>query len=917
MRPVLARRVVGVCAAMLLLLMALFFVARATSNATYSRLEVREAKANVVRLEQVLKSHQRDIESVASDWGTWDDTYRLLLGKNPGFADTNLEPSSLQTIRADMMAFVNEDGRVLQPRRIDLGGSGKPLPFPKSLRALLEARPDYVRLTRIGQFKTGVLDLPEGLLLFTTRAVTDNVGAKPPHGVILVGRFLDADEVKDISRQTNLNVALHLAKGVPSLSGDVRRAFDAKSPVGTVITPSSASTMTGTTIVRDVAGSPVGVLMFHFPRTIYRAGQDSLRRFGSTLTIFGIFALALVVVTLVRQDMEAQEREHADVARRVSEERYRLLIRNMADAVFGLTSDGVIAFANPQASVLTGLANETLFGMHYNVLMVESVAERVGQRMPSLHGQSELVEIEILTAFGRLVPVDLSMTVTDAEATGGIAVQWIARDITERKRHEAKLVYLAEHDYLTGLMNRRRFEEEFDHSLERSRRGKHYGAFFWLGLDAFKALNDRFGHSAGDEVLTTLANTLGTSLRAGSVMCRLEGDQFGILLYDVDAEGARVAAERLLSKVHAIEFLFSGQSVHVTGCLGISLFPGHGSTVEELMGRADTAMYAAKSVDRNCFDFWQPNEDWEDELSARFEWSAWIEEALANDRFLVYAQPIVDLSDGSVDRYELLIRLQGEDGEVIQPDSFLPVAERVGLINQIDRWMVRYAIALLAAHHADSGLHLDVNLSGKAMADPKLLALIESGLRDASVDPARLGFEITETAAIVDMNKARTFVGALKNIGCRAMLDDFGSGFSSFYYLNNLLVDGLKIDGSFVMRLKTSPRDQHIVRAIVELCGGFGITSTGEFVEDAGTYEALRRYGVTYAQGFAMGRPIPAEEAFVRGAAIPDGGECCTQPRERRRRAKSPKAEEPATTAGMAASLASALSVEQEASKLE
>ena len=871
MHSVLARRVRDVCAVVLLLLVGLFFAVQAISSAAFAALEVREADANVVRVNEAVAARMNDLGSVADDWGTRDDAYRVILGQNPGFAAANLTPSSLQALRLNVMTLVTEDGRVLQPGSVDLE-TGEPRPFPESLRTLLAARPSYIRLTRIGQTSAGLLSLPEGLLLFTARAVTDSAGTKPPRGVIFVGRFLEAEEVDAIAKQTNLDVALYAAAEVPKLPAAVRSAFASGSATGTVVAASSPGTMTGSIVLPDVTGTPAAVLVVRFPRAIHQAGQNSMFYFAVALAIFGVFTLGVVIVALVRRNRETLERKHAESAQHASEERYRLLIDNMADAVFGLTSDGVIVFANPQASVLTGHPNDALLGMSYRELVHESGVERVGERMPSGRGRTESFETEMENAYGRSVPVELSMTATGIESIGGIAVQWIARDITERKRHEAQLVYLAEHDYLTGLMNRRRFDEELDHALERSRRSRRCGAFLWLDVDAFKDVNDRFGHRAGDAVLIALAGIFTRELRADGALCRLEGDEFGILLHDADADGACIVAERLLSKVREAEFVFSGQQVHVTGSLGIALFPDHASTTEELMAHADAATYAAKQEDRDRYRLYRPDEDWDDELSSRFEWSARIERALAEDRFLVYAQPIVDLSDGSVDRYELLIRLQGEGGEIIPPDSFLPIAERVGLIHQIDRWMVRHAIELLATHSGDARLRLDVNLSGKVLSDSRIVSLIDSELSRAGVDPARLGVEITETVAIFDMSKASELIVALKDIGCRVTLDDFGSGFSSFYYLNNLPIDGLKIDGTFVKGLTASPKDQHIVRAMVELCGGFGIASTGECVEDAGALDLLVGYGVTYAQGFAIGRPLPAEEAFAAGGAVPGAG---------------------------------------------
>jgi len=295
--------------------------------------------------------------------------------------------------------------------------------------------------------------------------------------------------------------------------------------------------------------------------------------------------------------------------------------------------------------------------------------------------------------------------------------------------------------------------------------------------------------------------------------------------------------------------------------MGIVLFPSHATTVEELLARADLAMYYAKEQGRNQCRVHDPGDGWEADQKARLDWTERIDRALAEDRLLAYVQPVVRLSDGSVDRYELLLRMKADDGQILPPSDFMPLAERTGRIREIDRWVVRRAIGLISENaSAISPFRLDVNLSGRAFSDPELLTLIRSEIARCGTDPELFGVEITETAAVTDMGKAREFINALRDIGCRVALDDFGSGFSSFYYLKNLPIDTLKIDGSFVQQLCMNTEDRHVVRAMVELSRGFGISCTAEWVEDEKTLELLREYGVTYAQGFHIAHPFPVTE---------------------------------------------------------
>lgn len=868
LRSYFTRRILGTLASVIVLVGALYFVLHAVSTWTFTALETREGNANILRVTEALEARAMPIASVAGDWGTWDDTYKLVTSGNPAFADENMQPSMLATLRIDLMTFVTEGGDVLQSRCIDMETS-QAREFPESLEALLATRPEFVRLTNIGQESTGILSLPEGPLLFAARAVTDNSATKAPHGVIFVGRFLDAHEIAALSKQTRLDVSMFMTARPSGLPADVREVFASTASAETVVQPDDSATMSGYALLRDAYGKPVVVLRAQFPRTVYRAGQRSMQNLAAAFALFGAFTLGTIGVALVGQQTESEERRRAEETANASEERYRCLIENMAEAVLGLDTQGRVIFANPQARALTGYAEDAILGMDSADLMPTMAAASMSERTEVESGETESFESEFLNANGRTVPVELSVTSMDREVARGIASQWIAHDITIRKRNEAQLVHLAQHDYLTGLINRRTFEEELERALDRSRRGSQRGAFLWLDLDAFKDVNDRFGHKAGDDVLTAISAVLASELRSGSLLCRLGGDEFGILLDEADEEAARVASDRLLDRINGAEFNFGGQPIHVTASVGIAVFPDQASTSEELMSRADMAMYAAKQDDRNCSRLYVPAQDWESELDARFRWSTVIERALADGGFVVYAQPIVGLATMAIDRYELLIRLMGDDGVIIPPDAFLPVAEQVGLIHQIDRWMVTQAIELLAEHGKSQPLRLDVNLSGKVLSDPSMVPLISAELERTGVDPGSLGVEITETVAIFDMMKARAFIEAIRGIGCRVMLDDFGSGFSSFYYLNNLPVDGLKIDGGFVSDLPTNPKDRHIVQAIVELCNAFDITSTGEFVEDAETFGLLARYGVTYAQGYALGRPLPAAAAFEAGAFIP------------------------------------------------
>jgi diguanylate cyclase (GGDEF)-like protein/PAS domain S-box-containing protein len=437
------------------------------------------------------------------------------------------------------------------------------------------------------------------------------------------------------------------------------------------------------------------------------------------------------------------------------------------------------------------------------------------------------------------------------------------QDISERKELSARLEYVLDHDFLTGLFNRRRFHLELAQEAERVSRYGVKGAVLIIDLDNFKFINDTFGHSAGDELLKGVAGVLRHRVRRNDVVARVGGDQFAVLLPEVDADQALIVAAGIVKTLGQRVAVLGDQSIHVTASVGLAPFD-HLSAVE-LLEIADLAMYEAKQAGRNRVAVHRPDRGPRDKPPARPVGADLIRDALKEGRLLLYCQPILDLKRQEVCQYEILVRLRVEGQiEPMEPSSFLYVAERFGLIQEIDSWVAREAVALIAEHaRAGRRLVLHVNLSGKSIGNPTVCELTEKAIADAGIDPTCLIFELTETVAISNIEEAKEFAHRLHVRGCRFALDDFGAGFGSFYYLKTLPFDFFKIDGEFIRDIVDSPMDRLVVEAIVGIARGTGKKTIAEFVADAKTALLLARCGVDYAQGYHVGRPRPVKDVLL------------------------------------------------------
>jgi diguanylate cyclase (GGDEF)-like protein len=435
--------------------------------------------------------------------------------------------------------------------------------------------------------------------------------------------------------------------------------------------------------------------------------------------------------------------------------------------------------------------------------------------------------------------------------------------LTKAEKTEAELRYIADHDSLTGLLDRRRFRAELDQYVSFSARYGGQGAVMIIDIDGLKAVNDSLGHHAGDNLIRHIAAIMRERVRTTDIVARLSGDEFAVLMPQTDTEGAMQLGEDLRAQI--AESAAAGLDVEMaTISVGITMFGGErGIGAEAVLVAADQAMYRAKEEGRNQIALFRHPGEPQRQGARRQTTSARIREALTQDRLSLHIQPIRSLSSGGIERYEVLLRMTGENGEVLPASSFIEAAERSGMVQELDRWVVVRALELLAEREQSGNpVSLHVNLSGASVADLSVLEFIERRLDEGQADPARCTFEITETGRVHNYEAAAGFADRITEFGCQVAIDDYGAGFGPFHYLKNIPFDLIKIDGSFIRDMPNSDADQLTVQAIVQIARGLGKTTIAEYVQDDVTAEMLREYGVDMAQGYHLGRPVDVAEAL-------------------------------------------------------
>jgi len=583
-----------------------------------------------------------------------------------------------------------------------------------------------------------------------------------------------------------------------------------------------------------------------------------------------------LIYTLTKLDSEVEQRNQHLLSRSKELQNERNFISNILDTaqviIMRLDRLGVIISINQFGEKLIGYDEASLVKKHLFIDLIydnesfyaieQVIANLLDNKYRTYQHNSSLYSVDGIKLYVSWFFTLIHNLDTNPE------ILVVGLDLTQRRAIETELAWLADHDPLTRLFNRRRFEKELHKAQLEARRFNHTNALIFLDIDQFKFINDSSGHQAGDQLLIMVANTLLKAVRNTDIIARFGGDEFVVLAPQINQNGAKSLINKIFRQMMNVEIFFDEMLHKVSISAGLLMFPVDDHNEQDLMASADIAMYKAKDSGRGKWCLVSPDDLNRENVKQRVNWKSKIEKALVEDRFVLYFQPIMRIADKNISHYECLLRMIDEDGSIIAPGFFIGVAEQTGLIRLIDKLVLEMSIQHQKRFTTENlDIMLSINLSGDFLSDPDAFSICTNLLNKYKVKAQQFIFEVTETHAVTNLQSANSFISELTAIGGKFSLDDFGVGFSSMNYLKKLPVQYLKIDGEFIKNLTHDYEDKLFVKAINEIAKGMKIKTIAEFVENSEILSELSEIGVDYAQGYGIGKPMPYLEFHQQKAS--------------------------------------------------
>lgn len=554
-------------------------------------------------------------------------------------------------------------------------------------------------------------------------------------------------------------------------------------------------------------------------------------------------------------------------------ERLKATVDSMGEGLLTTDLQGHVQYLNPYAENLIGLTSAVAYQLPVEKvfkLLNETTRAQAVSPVDLCLAESRLItnvnEIVLLNKHGEEFGIDVSAAPIIDIGGNMLGVVMSFKDVSTQRKIASEVAYRASYDRVTGLYNRHAFEKALGRFVQNNREIGKMNALLFIDLDRFKQVNDACGHVVGDQLLKEVAGVMQDCVRKTDMVARIGGDEFGIILRKCDAEKSILLAKSLCKAIGEYRFQHAGSTFEISASIGLVMINESWESEGKLLQAADRACYQAKDEGRNRVHVYVAAHSKPDSMHMMAKWANRIEEALEESKFVLYSQRIFPLKGNAKDQQlahaEILIRMQGENGELIPPSAFLPAAEQLNMVSRIDRWVVKEVFAWLLNNHSTLE-HLDllsINLSGQSLSDVNFQQFIFTEIESSQVDCSKLCFEVTETSAITNLSDARHFIEVMSKLGVKFSLDDFGSGVSSFGYLNNLLVDYVKIDGQFIQDLVENKVGQATVRCIAEVAKATGKQTIAEWVDNKPVETMLKNMGVDFVQGYLTHEPAPLDE---------------------------------------------------------
>ena len=875
---------------MVLLFSLMFFVARTVLLEGYAKLEKDKTLIQINSAKSLLEDQYEQLSASVKDNAHWDNIYQYASDRDPAFIKSSFSDATFSNIKVNAIFIVNTEGEVLFGKSFDYANQ-KSWHIPDLLAQAV--RKGGVLIDPAKNSQSGLFWTPEGICIVSAFDILDSNEKGSRRGTLIMVRLLDQALIRHIETilGTKLAVMDMRQDEIANISSSLRMGR-------AVVLPLDDRSVAGFALIDAIGGDVQLVLSTVSDRKIFEQGKSSLKFLywvallaALLLAAFGWLLNRLVITRLANLNNSVKRigssantsnrvkafagndemaslshgingmlarLDEAQDALQYEKERAQVTLSSIADAVITSNIKGLVIYMNAAAERLTGVDAEYANGKSLQTLfhlMTEDKTKTVDSAWLTDIASNE-AEVLLERSDGQAFVISKSASPLHDSNGVRFGTVTVLHDVTMLRAMSSQLSYQARYDELTGLVNRYEFDRKAQAAIDEAASGQHTHCLAYIDLDQFKIVNDTCGHMSGDVLLKELALNLKAKLRGSDTLARLGGDEFALLLMGCSMDKAQQIVKGLLQVVQDYRFTCNNKVFKVGASIGlIEISPSHTYSLSDLISRVDSACYAAKGDGGNRIHVYRPDDIQLKNHNSQLQWVSRINAALEHNQFVLYMQPMAGLQANSEQHCELLIRMQGDDGTLYPPGSFLPAAERYRLMPQIDRWVVMAALAAIARKGANFKAVCAINLSGQSLSQEGFLDYVIAQIKLHKVDAKRLCFEITETAVITNLDKARQFMQALRKIGCRFSLDDFGSGLSSFAYLKNLQVDFLKIDGMFVKSIVGNKIDRAMVDSINNIGHVMGLQTIAEFAENEEVIQVLKELGVDYAQGYGVAMP--------------------------------------------------------------